>query len=370
MTTRNILQEIPADPAALTPTWLTGALRRWGGAGDITVTSFRIRPIGESRGFFGHLVRLFLDYAGEAVHAPTSLIAKFSSSTAAMRMRSLDSYEREVRFYQQLARSSEISTPTCYYADINVETGEHILLLQDLAPMQNGSRVAGCSAEQAQLAVSEIAKLHLRWWGRTEDAALAWLADGDVEIDSEAMRRQYEEWWPAFSAQAAERLPPALRGPSRSLGEHRATIRRHIFGSSPRTLIHRDFQLDNLFFGAPGVGEPAFAAVDWQFFSRGRGVWDVAYFLSESLLPEMRRSIEMDLLARYHHTLVELGIDGYSFEQCTFDYRMALLQRHTALVSTLAAMPFSEEQRHIHLDILLPRNIAAILDHDAFALFS
>jgi hypothetical protein len=41
------------------------------------------------------------------------------------------------------------------------------------------------------------------------------------------------------------------------------------------------------------------------------------------------------------------------------------LQRHIALVSTIAAMPFSAEQRHIHLNLLLPRNIAAIRDHRA-----
>jgi hypothetical protein len=41
------------------------------------------------------------------------------------------------------------------------------------------------------------------------------------------------------------------------------------------------------------------------------------------------------------------------------------LQRFTALISTIGAMPFSEEQRRFHVDILLPRNSAALLDHNA-----
>jgi aminoglycoside phosphotransferase (APT) family kinase protein len=179
------------------------------------------------------------------------------------------------------------------------------------------------------------------------------------------MQAQYDEWWPLFYQQAKDQLPADLVPHSQALGSHRAFLRHHIFGGAPRTLIHRDFQLDNLFFG---VGTMPFAIVDWQFLSRGLGVWDIAYFLSESLLPADRRHAEMKLLESYHQTLAQQGIDDYPFSQCLIDYRLALLQRHTALVSTIAAMPFSEEQRRLHINILLPRNIAALVDHNAFAL--
>ena len=84
--------------------------------------------------------------------------------------------------------------------------------------------------------------------------------------------------------------------------------------------------------------------------------------------PEDRRAIEMDLLRAYHQILVDHGIQGFTFEQCLHNYRLSLLHRFGALISTIAAMPFTKEQIQMHIDILLPRNIAAILDHNAGAL--
>ena len=367
MNTKDHQLPIPANAQALSSAWLTAALCQ--SIPGVTVTAFQSAPLAENQGFFGSLMRIELDYAKSIPDAPRTLIAKFSSATPAMRLRSVDSYEREVRFYQQLAPSTELPTPRCYYADINLATGDHIILLQDLTPLHSGSRVAGCTPVQARIAIHHVAQLHTTWWGRTEGEELAWLRDGDLNPDAEPLRQAYEQWWPAFYEQAQAQLPASLIPFSQHLGNHRATLRKALFGAAPRTLIHRDYQLENLFFGAgQGSGlefDTEFAIVDWQFFSRGRCVWDVAYFLSESLLPDVRRAVEMELLAMYHQSLVEHGIGDYTFEQCLYDYRLCLLQRHTALVSTIAAMPFSEEQRHIHINILLPRNIAAILDHDA-----
>lgn len=83
---------------------------------------------------------------------------------------------------------------------------------------------------------------------------------------------------------------------------------------------------------------------------RGRGVRDVAYFLSENLLPDVHRRIEGPLLKEYHRGLVEGGVSGYTVEDRLTDYQLALPQRFRALVSTVAVMP---------------RNIIAILDNSA-----
>jgi type IV secretory pathway TrbD component len=367
----------PAAPAGLTPAWLTTALREASGE-SVTVAAVTSAPLAANQGFYGQLVRLYLTYEGESAGLPATLIAKFSSSNEAMRRRSIDSYQREVNFYRLLAPSTNLPTPRCYYAEIDPESGYHLLLLQDLtaipgASAHSGSRSAGCTLSQAQLALHHIAQLHTTWWGKVGDSGgseLAWLPDPREHLDPQPMQAQYDEWWPLFYQQAKDQLPADLVPHSQTLGSHRAFLRHHIFGGAPRTLIHRDFQLDNLFFGASsGTISQAmpFAIVDWQFLSRGLGVWDIAYFLSESLLPADRRA-EMELLNTYHQTLVEQGIDDYPFSQCLLDYRLALLQRHTALVSTIAAMPFSAEQRRLHTNILLPRNVAALVDHNAFAL--
>jgi hypothetical protein len=114
-----------------------------------------------------------------------------------------------------------------------------------------------------------------------------------------------------------------------------------------------------MLFGADGG---AFYVVDWQFVKRGRGIWDVAYFLSQNLVPNDRRAIEMDLLRDYVRILIDRGVTTYSFEDAWHDYKLSLLHRLGALISTIAAMPFTEEQIKMHVDVLLPRAISAILD--------
>jgi len=150
------------------------------------------------------------------------------------------------------------------------------------------------------------------------------------------------------------------------LGEHKGRIARHLFIKKPQTLLHADYHLENLMFGA--TGERALFVVDWQFVKRGRGIWDVAYFLSQNLVPEDRQAIEMNLLHDYLRILDEYGVWNYSFDDAMYDYRISLLHRFGALISTVAAMPFTEEQIRMHVDVLLPRIISALLDHDCRSL--
>jgi hypothetical protein len=53
----------------------------------------------------------------------------------------------------------------------------------------------------------------------------------------------------------------------------------------------------------------------------GAGARDVAYFLGNAFEPEVRRSCERALLARYHRRLLDdYGVDDYPFDQCWNEY--------------------------------------------------
>ena len=73
-------------------------------------------------------------------------------------------YEREVRFYKEIAPTVGIRTPRCYHADWDRDSGLFVLLLEDLAPAQQGDQIDGCTLEQAALALDELAKLHAPRW--------------------------------------------------------------------------------------------------------------------------------------------------------------------------------------------------------------
>ena len=356
--------EIPHSPADLSSQWLTVALRKANALSAGAVKAFEPMPVERGKGFYGQIVRLKLTYDPPESGGPPTVIAKFSSGNPEMRQRpnTRASYEREVRFYQTIAVESTLPVPTCYHSSVDIESGWHVLLLEDLAPARSGSRIDGCSLIEAETAIKHIAGFHAHWWEDPRLDNLEWLAVAPQVSDDAQLAELHQKWWPAFLREVGPELPGIVMEIGESLGEQRGSIARHLFMERPRTLIHSDYQLENLLFG---VEATSFFVVDWQFAKRGRGIWDVAYFLSENLSPADRREVEMDLLRGYVRVLSDRGVSTYSLEDAMRDYKLSLLHRLGALISTIAAMPFTEEQIKMHVDVLLPRTVSAILDHDA-----
>ena len=89
---------------------------------------------------------------------------------------------------------------------------------------------------------------------------------------------------------------------------------------------HGDFKLGNLFFDDADNAANQVIAFDWQLANRSRAD-DVAQFISGSFTAETRRRHEKQLLTDYHDSLVERGVQGYSYEELLDDVRLALLLR-------------------------------------------
>src|SRR5689334_23291231 len=96
---------IPASPEALTPEWLTDALRAGAAVESASVTGFDSQIVGAGAGFLGALAKLDLRYDRGVPGAPKSLIAKFPTLDPGGREigNLFRFYEREVRFYEQVA---------------------------------------------------------------------------------------------------------------------------------------------------------------------------------------------------------------------------------------------------------------------------
>ena len=93
---------IPASPDAVTPAWLTQALRSAGILTHTTVTSCAMAELGEGQGCTGRLVRFRMAYDGADEGAPPSLVAKFPTADPYLRaaLNRHGIYEREIRFYK------------------------------------------------------------------------------------------------------------------------------------------------------------------------------------------------------------------------------------------------------------------------------
>ena len=114
------------------------------------------------------------------------------------------------------------------------------------------------------------------------------------------------------------------------------------FEPAPRTIVHGDFRLDNIFFGHPD-GSPL-AVIDWQIANRGRGVFDVAYFLCSSLEADVRKANEMRLLHLWHDIVIDGGAKGYSFDQALYDYRAGILLCNLYTVIGVGSMDAANER--------------------------
>ncbi|MBE0610411.1 MAG: phosphotransferase, partial [Dehalococcoidia bacterium] len=109
---------LPANLEGLTPEWLTLVLRQGGTLPEGAVTSVEAEVIGAGVGFIGTVARLTLGYEGAPDDAPATIIAKLPSDDPGSRMVGVafGLYEREVRFYSDLAGSCGLPAPKAYFS--------------------------------------------------------------------------------------------------------------------------------------------------------------------------------------------------------------------------------------------------------------
>lgn len=300
---------IPTGMDDVTAEWLTAALGpAFAGA---TVTAVDKQQIGT--GQIADSVRLSLTWDPPDA-GPASLVAKVTSSSDASRQAAISTrtYEVEVGFYSELADRLPVRRPACYWTGFDMAAAAYGVVLEDLAPAQQGDQMRGCSVDEAALAIDELALLHGPLWGHPEQLeGYTWLSRGSGTA-SPAIGSFLEMLLPGFLERYADRLTPEVL----------ALIERVVPklkdappAAGPETVVHGDFRNDNLMFGGERV-----CVLDWQTVSVGHGVADVSYFLGGSLLPDDRRAHERALLERYCARLAEQDVT-LDLETCLADYR-------------------------------------------------
>ena len=327
-----------SDPALVTPEWLTEVLRESGHIeAGTTVTTVEGRRVGT--GLVGQNIAFSVSYEGGS--GPASLVAKLPSPDPVSRATgvALRNYEREVRFYQEIVSTVRIRTPRCYHADIDLDSGDFVLLLEDLSPAVPGDQVAGCTVEEAALAMRELARLHGPRWEDPALEAIDWLSRRNAE-SGQQIQGMYQAVWPGFVDRFGDALTPEALALAERLGGSLAAWLADREG--PATVTHGDYRLDNMLFGTAEGGYPL-AVVDWQTPGHGPGVADAAYFLGAGLPVGDRRAHEDDLLRVYHDALQEEGVSNYSWQQCRDDYRAYTFSG--VVMAVVASMIVGQDER-------------------------
>ncbi len=316
---------IPRYPGDVTREWLSSALseRRT----PVEVADVDVVAIGT--GQTGATYRVTARYATDPGDLPQTFVIKLPAQDDTVRDRVVIGYRSECAFYATVADRVRVPTPRCFYCEISEDAMDYALLLADQAPAVQGDQIAGCGEREARLAVAALAGLHGPSWcdpvwldfpaiafGRPDEASAKGLGDvakmsADITLEKLGDRMTADDR-ETFTATMGLVTPWLLAEYDRF------------------ALLHGDYRLDNMLFDPDRT---RVSVVDWQTLGVGLPTRDLAYFTATSLNSELRQSIERDLVAEYHRTLLGYGITGYDGETCWRDYRLGVPQ--ALLISAL-----------------------------------
>jgi len=223
--------------------------------------------------------------------------------------------EMEVRFYCELAKDVPVRVPEVHAVAAGRGARRFVLVLEDVAATGAAFVEVGAhtTPERARAVVDGLAALHAAFWESPRFAGdLAWLRSLETRGRDLPLERFLAEQMLAAAARRHGReLPDTFHAARRVVVGRRDALERE-WARGPRTLVHGDCHVGNLFFELAGRGAARGAAdgmeeragfLDWQVLARAPGVRDLAYFLCSSLSTGVRRAHQHELVARYAEAL-------------------------------------------------------------------
>jgi len=367
---RAMAQQVPTTTSDVTAEWLTGALQSSGVLpAGARVATVQTDPTAAGVGFMGEVGKIAVTYDGDAGDAPTSMIVKFPTASPEVMsiMRPTRVYEREHRFYAELADATPVRTPVPYH--VVCETSDdpevaetYMLVMEDLAGLEMGDQLAGLSPEQTEAALRGLARHHAAFWnGRgLESAPFVPIINGPLNRAGQAI---YEASLPGFNEVFAHALSPEMGPISEAYGRNHPLLLDRL-EAMPHTLVHFDYRADNLFFDRSGGGCEV-VVIDWQSISVGGGAADVGYLMGQNMDNDVRREHEDDLLHAYHDTLVANGVTGYEYDQFFQDYRLGVIYGWVIPVFAVGTLDSSSERAMALWTAVIERVQDAIFQHGA-----
>ena len=353
-------QKIPESLDDVTIEWVQQCLASR--SIDDRLKAHSISPIGEGFGQTGIAALISLEYEGadqSGGRRPEALVIKMATPDPARRAvaQTLNLYEREVRFYQTMAKGLKVRVPEDYFAVISEDGMAYALVIEGLIHHRAGDETIGCSPEEAKLAVVQLARLHASNW----DSEQARNMDRFPVVE----RSRLEQGWDQMVADFGHLIPAELLDVREAFLDNFPELAKWVV-SEPVTVIHADFKLDNLLFGPPGSADPI-VVLDWQAVRPAKGIQDLAYLVGQNMNEDLRRANQDELLADYVAELASLGI-VYSLEQAREDYRKATLYLWSYVIMITGLMVNNHERAIRRKTGLVQRAASAILDLDALAL--
>jgi thiamine kinase-like enzyme len=129
------------------------------------------------------------------------------------------------------------------------------------------------------------------------------------------------------------------------------------------TLVHGDLRGDNILFDQ----ENNLFLIDFQITGVANGLYDIAFFVCQSIDSDIRRGNDESLIRLYVDTLAAEGI-VYPFDEAMRVYRLAIAFCLVYAVTSYQAYEAFDGRRHELMSSSVSRAVRAIVDNDSLSL--
>ncbi len=277
---------IPPGDAVLSSEWLSRTLETSADWFDGAVRVVSATRIGVDYGLSGRIHRVVAETRGRSV----SLIVKQESSAP---------IERELLFRSHCGQLVRGCIAECFGGASDSKSGSGVLVLEDVAPAQQGDVLRGCAHAQAEAVVRALARVHGASWRARDDLvppSLPRWRPASMESDR----------WTDRLERARERFPGILNGslPAaiQDLPEEVASAVEQLT-RGPASWIHVDAHLDNVLWRPDGTA----VLLDWCNAAIGPPAVDLARFLVEGVVDASQPERIGALLSTYADELRARG---------------------------------------------------------------
>jgi hypothetical protein len=358
---------IPKRTKRITSEWLNEVLHETGYLKDLNIESISREPWGAGEGFVSDMARLTLTYDKESPELPKTMIVKMPTTfrTALTVALQYNLYEKEIRFYTEVAPKSPIRVPGLIYSDYNSDAKKYILILEDCSCHKMVDQVEGLNFKQTKQAIFSIADFHARWWDAPDLFSFDWIPKPKDEIITTAFINTFRNSWDL--AGKSEKFLDFLPEGGREVGEK---VYKHfpwLLNNVPDenlTIVHFDYRADNMFFDSENNKNPIIT-FDWGGALISGGILDIAYLLAGSIKLDLRRQIEEEMIKLYMKRLEENGITGIDFDYIWELYLRSLISYVWLPALSFTQLDISDPRGTELIKIGINRFFRTIIDNDA-----
>lgn len=348
--------------ADITTQWVEGLLRGSKSLEtDVSVTSVSTERIGEGVGILSILQRVTPTYSGPT-KAPKTLVVKYPTDDPTQRFTAdaLAFYIRELVFYKSCAPDAPFRTAKCYGQAIASDNTDFTIAMEDIGHLRPLNQLDGVTLADSKVLLEKLADFHAMWWGspRLSEFSSTFQPISNPTYHA-VLPMLWTGGWPLVEEHAGDLIPDNVREIGGIWAEKCPWMLDNLM--QPTTMCHGDYRADNIMFDG---AEPT--VIDFQIVGTGSGIYDVGYFISQSIATDVRRGHDRELVNTYLNRLEQHGIE-VDRDEAWRQYLVCICFCVTYGVTTFGGYTEQNERGQALLRDMLLRALHCVSDNDALA---